>query len=141
MHSAVFSNLQKQQLIDYVTPANASVRIPYYQDKIVLVDDTMPAVAGSTSGYKYSTYFFGQGAIAFGNGAPPVPTETDRDSLAGYDVLINRWHVILHPRGVAFQDASVAGHSPTNAELATAANWDRVYERKNVRLAELISNG
>lgn len=141
MHSAVFINLQKQDLITYVKPSGQSLEIPTYLGKRVLVDDTCERVAGSTSGYKYSSYFFGQGAIGFGEGQAPVPTETDRDSLAGDDILINRWHVIMHPRGVKFTSSSVAGASPTNTELEAAANWDRVYERKNVRLAKLITNG
>lgn len=64
----------------------------------------------------------------------PVPTETDRDSLAGEDILINRQHFLLHPRGVKFTDTSVAKKSPSNAELADQANWSRVYENKNIRI-------
>ena len=99
------------------------------------------ALAGGTSGWVYSSYLFGSGAVGRGEGAAPVPTETDRDSLAGEDVLINRRHYILHPRGIAFQSASVAGSSPTNAELALSANWDRVYNSKNIRIVELKTNG
>lgn len=141
MHSAVFINLQKQDLITYEKVSDQNLEIPTYLGKRVLVDDTCERVAGATNGYKYSTYFFGQGAIGFGEGQAPVPTETDRDSLAGDDILINRWHVITHPRGIQFTSSSVAGASPTNAELEAAANWNRVYERKNVRLAKLITNG
>jgi hypothetical protein len=49
-------------------------------------------------------------------------------------VLINRRRYILHPRGVKFTSASVAGDSPTNAELETGSNWTRVFENKNVRI-------
>ncbi|EHR1500876.1 coat protein, partial [Salmonella enterica] len=90
---------------------------------------------------KYTTYLFGSGALGMGQGGAPVPTETDRDSLAGEDILITRSHFIMHPRGVAFTSASVAGSSPTNAELQNAANWSRVYERGNVRMAAVITNG
>ena len=100
-------------------------------EKRVIVDDGMPV-----SGGVYSTYLFGAGAIAQGNGAAPVPTETDHDSLQGDDILINRQHFILHPRGVAFQSASVAGSSATNAEFATASNWVLAYENKNNRIVE-----
>lgn len=31
---------------------------------------------------------------------------------------------------------SVAGSSPTNAELSTGGNWERVYESKNVRIVQ-----
>jgi hypothetical protein len=130
MHSATFASLRKQNLIDYVFDSD-NKPIAVYMEKRVIVDDSMPV-----SGGVYSTYLFGAGAIAKGNGAAPVPTETDRDSLQGDDILINRQHFILHPRGVAFQAASVAGSSATNAELATAANWIRKYENKNIRIVE-----
>ena len=130
MHSATFASLRKQNLIDYVFDSD-NKPIAVYMEKRVIVDDGMPV-----SGGVYSTYLFGAGAIAKGNGAAPVPTETDRDSLQGDDILINRQHFILHPRGVAFQSASVAGSSATNAELATASNWVRAYENKNIRIVE-----
>jgi hypothetical protein len=130
MHSATFASLRKQNLIDYVFDSD-NKPIATYMEKRVIVDDGMPVAGGV-----YSTYLFGAGAIAKGNGAAPVPTETDRDSLQGDDILINRQHFILHPRGVAFQAASVAGSSATNAELATASNWVRAYENKNIRIVE-----
>ena len=52
------------------------------------------------------------------------------------NILINRRHFILHPRGIKFKNASVAGDSPTNAELAAADNWERVYESKNIRIVQ-----
>jgi hypothetical protein len=41
---------------------------------------------------------------------------------------------------VKFTSASVAGDSPTAAELETAANWVRVFENKNVRLVAITHN-
>ena len=55
-----------------------------------------------------------------------------RDALNSDTFLVNRRRFILHPRGVKFTSASVAGANPTNAELETAANWVRVWENKNV---------
>ena len=88
-------------------------------------------------GKAYTTYLFGQSAIGLGNGAAPVPTETDRDSLAGDDILINRKHFILHPRGVKWT-GTPSGASPSNTELATAANWSRVYEEKAIRMVAFV---
>lgn len=130
VHSATYASLKKQNLVTTVKPSD-NEEIEYYMGKRLVVDDTCPV---STD--VYTTYLFGEGAIGLGNGAAPVPTETDRDSLAGDDILINRQHFILHPRGVKFTSASVAGSSPTNAELQTATNWTRVYENKNVRIIE-----
>ncbi|MBS6509747.1 MAG: coat protein [Paraclostridium bifermentans] len=129
MHSTVFAELEKQNLIQYIPNSQGVVDFPSYLGRKVIVDDGCPK-----DGDVYTTYLFGQGAIGQGNGAAPVPTETDRDSLAGEDILINRQHFILHPRGVKFTDTSVAKKSPSNAELANQVNWDRVYENKNIRI-------
>ncbi|OAB25245.1 coat protein [Paenibacillus macquariensis subsp. defensor] len=133
MHSAVYAKLQKDRLIVYKVDPVTGVSFPTYLDKRVIVDDGHPVAAGV-----YTTYLFGGGAIGFGQGAAPVPTETDRDSLQGDDILINRQHFILHPRGVKWTEDAVVGVSPTNAELATATNWSRVYENKNIRIVKFV---
>jgi hypothetical protein len=129
MHSATFTALEQQNLISYLPNSQGVVEFPTYMGKRVIVDDGCPVDTDI-----YTTYLFGEGAIGKGNGSAPVPTETDRDSLAGEDILINRQHFLLHPRGVKFTSSSVTGSSPTNAELATATNWNRVYENKNIRI-------
>lgn len=133
MHSATEASLLKQGLIEHEikTINGEEIRVSYYMKKRVIVDDACP-VAGDV----YTSYIFGEGAFGKGEGAAPVPTEIDRDSLAGEDILINRRHFLLHPRGVKFTSSSVAGSSPTNAELGTAANWERVYDPKNIRVVE-----
>jgi hypothetical protein len=141
MHSVPYFNLVKQDLIQYVKSSDGTVNIPTYMDKRVIVDDSCPVVAGSTSGFKYTSYLFGEGAIGYAEGQPEVPTETDRDSLAGNDILINRKHYILHPRGVKFNNVTVAGAAPTNAELETVGNWTKVYQDKQIRMVALITNG
>ena len=136
MHSATEASLMKQGLITQELESfnGKDIRVKRFQGKQVIVDDGCPVANGTD----YTTYLFGQGAIAKGNGRAPVPTETDRDSLQGDDILINRQHFILHPRGIAFQDAAVVGSSPTNLELANALNWSRVYENKNIRIVKFV---
>ena len=146
MHSHVYNNLKKIDNISFVKQSDGATEIERYRGLPIIVDDNCPYTPreGSASGddaAKYTTYLFGDGAIGLGMGGAPVPSETDRDSLAGNDILVTRNHFIMHPRGVAFTSSSVAGVSPTNTELATAANWNRVYERKNVRIAQIITNG
>lgn len=131
VHSAVFAELEKQNLIEYIPNSQGIIEFPTYLGKNVIVDDGCPKESDV-----YTTYLFGQGAVGRGEGAAPVPTETDRDSLAGDDILINRRHFILHPRGIKFKNTSVSGDSPTNAELAEATNWERVYESKNIRIVQ-----
>ena len=133
MHSATEAHLKKQNLIGTVQPSN-DVAFGTYQGKRVIVDDGCPADNGV-----YTTYLFGAGAVALGNGNPEgfVPTETDRDKKKGSGVnyLINRRTSILHPRGIAFTNQNVAKtEGPSRAELQDAANWKPVYEPKQIRI-------
>ena len=131
VHSLTYAAIKKANLIDTLKTSDGSKEIPTYMGHRLIVDDTCPYDSGTGV---FTTYLFGNGAFGLGNGAAPVPTETDRDTLAGEDILINRQHYVLHPRGIKWLGASVVGSSPTNAELETAANWLRVYEQKNIRL-------
>lgn len=136
LHSAVENYLVKQNVIDYVLPSTVGPRIPMYQDKRVVVDDSHPAESVSgVSGTVYDTYLFGAGAIGYAEGSGKLtPVETDRISLQGEDILINRRQFILHARGIAWSGTEPTGGGPTNAQLETASNWNRVYESKNIRI-------
>lgn len=131
MHSATETQLRKNNLIQTELDSN-NQPISLFMNKRVIIDDGCPVDTG-----KYTTYLFGPGAVGLGNGAAPVPTETDRDSLAGDDILINRKHFVLHPRGVKWI-GSAAGSSPTNIELATGTNWSKVYEDKAIRMVKFV---
>lgn len=147
MHSEIYWELVKQNEIEFLAPADQNAQpIRTYKGKVVIVDDGMPKVAGDTSGFKYTTYLFGMGSFAFGEGTPmgefgnDISVETDRDILAGKGYLTNRRHFLLHPKGVKWQ-GTIAGDTPADAELQAAASWARVYERKNVAIAALVTNG
>lgn len=133
MHSATQAYLKKQNLIETVQPSN-DVAFGTYQGKRVIVDDGCPAAGGV-----YTTYLFGGGAIALGNGSPAgfVATETDRAKRkgSGVDYLINRKTMILHPRGIAWQNAVVERtEGPSREEVANPKNWKPVYEPKQIRI-------
>lgn len=131
MHSATVAKLTKDDLIETIPPSEGKPAVRTFLGKPVVVDDSLPNDNGV-----YTTYIFGAGAFGWGEGGAPVPVETARDALAGDDILVHRRHFILHPRGVAFQNASVAGATPSNTELANYQNWKRVYEPKNVRIVQ-----
>ena len=142
VHSELYAALKKANLITFRPVSEQNAReLATFGGYTIIQDDRCPKVAALTNGFVYTSYLFGEGAFGFGNGEAPIPTETDRDSLAGNDILINRRHFLLHPRGIKFASGSVAGSSPTNTELLVATNWDRVYDRKNVRIAALKTNG
>lgn len=133
MHSKTYSKLYKDDLIDTVKGSDG-MPYPTYQGKRVIIDDGLPVVEGV-----YMTFLFGMGAFGYAEGMPKVAVETDRDSLAGSDVIISRRHMILHPRGVKWtgnkisDGDSTSGH-PTISELATGTNWVKVYDPKQIRI-------
>jgi hypothetical protein len=131
MHSATVAKLTKDDLIETIPGSEGKPTIKYFLSKPVVEDDGLPVSSGV-----YTTYIFGAGAFGWGEGGAPVPTETARDALSGDDILVNRRHFILHPRGVAFQNNQVSGPTPSNTELADYRNWVRVYESKNVRIVQ-----
>lgn len=133
MHSATEAYLKKQNLIETVQPSN-DVAFGTYQGKRIIVDDGCPQAEGV-----YTTFLFGEGAIAYGNGSPVgfVPTEIDRDKQTGggIDYLINRRAFILHPRGIAYTGAERSHtETPTREEMANPKNWKPVYEPKQIRM-------
>lgn len=143
MHSVQYTELRKQNLIDFIPNARGEVNIPTYMGKTVIVDDSLP-VQATTDTFKYTTILFGQGAFLSGEGRVKNPSELDREPSSGngggQDILYSRRSDIIHPQGYAFTSAAVAGQSATQAELADNTNWSRVYERKNVSLAFLVTN-
>jgi hypothetical protein len=141
MHSVVYYNLTKLNLIDFEPTNTQDIGWGTYLGNTVIVDDTLPKVAGGTSGFKYTSYLFASGSVAMGEAPNEVPVETDRTALTGVDVLVERRNFTLHPRGFAFISGSVANETPTNTELALAANWNRVYEQKNTGIVQMITNG
>ena len=115
--------------------------------KTLIVDDSLPKVAGGTSGFVYTTYLFGTNAIAFGEDPMPmgaageqIAVEVDRDILAGQSYLTNRRHFIMHMKGVKWT-GTIAGDTPADAELEAGASWARVFEKKNVPALALLTNG
>ena len=148
MHSATEAALRKLDLIDFIPDSEGKAMLRSFQGRRVVVDDNLPTRAGTTDGTVYTTYLFGQGAFAKGvaplDGTPlqggfgTEGVEMARVPLDSDTVLINRRRYVLHPRGVKFTSASVAGDTPTNTELETASNWTRVWEAKNVRIIAVM---
>jgi len=141
VHSQVHTNLQKKQLIQYDPENSADIGFGTYLGHTLVVDDNCPVNSAATSGFEYTSYLFGTGAVGYAETQPKTPVEDDRNSLKGQDILIHRRKFLLHPRGFKWTEASVAGEMPTYAELANAVNWDRIYDPKKTRVVKIITNG
>ncbi len=144
VHSQVYKQMVDQDDIDFIPDSQGMMVIPTYMGKRVIIDDLMTVTAGTTDGFKYTSILFGDAAIGYGDGSPEVPVEVEREAAqgngGGIETLWNRKTYLIHPFGFQYTGTPADGFSPTMAELATAASWDRVIERKNVPLAFLTTN-
>ncbi len=144
MHSKVYYELVERRAVDYVKAtdvaggdatasggsiANAygEVTVPTYLGMRVLVSDDVNTV-GSGASTEYATYMFSQGSVATGEQAG-ISTETDRDILQKSDAMSIDLHYIYHPVGAKW---NVTDSNPNRTQLATASNWTKVYETKNI---------
>lgn len=144
VHSAIMKQMVDADDIDYIPDSQGNLTIPTYLGIRVIVNDAMPVTAGATSGLKYTSVLFGQGAFGYGEGSPKVPVEVEREASqgngGGTETLWVRNTWLLHPFGFATGTAP-AGNSYTLAELGNAASWNRVFDnRKNIPLGFLITN-
>ncbi len=152
MHSAVENELVKRDMIDFIPGSDGTLSIKLFRGLRVISgsDDLNPPE--TINGFPvYTSYIFADGAFGAGydRRAAPVeggtpnstwPWELARVARKAESQLINRRRFILHPFGIKWTDSSRAALSPTNAELANAANWELVYERKNVGIVAIKSN-
>lgn len=148
MHSATEASLAKQDLIDTIPDSMGTGTVKMFQGMRVIVDDGLP-VATVDSDTVYTTFIFAQGAVAFGESTAdmkPVGAvgtwrlEYDRVARQSTSNLIMRRKFIQHIRGVKWLSGTMAADSPTNAELATANNWLRVYDTKQLRVIKFTHN-
>lgn len=151
IHSQVEAALEKQGLIDTIQDKDNGEFIKVYQGLRVIVDDGMPQeeIDGDVV---FTSYLFGRGAIGFGIGSDnPIPDgaapgstwqlEWARDAAAHISKMFNRRRFIMHPRGVKWTNVAKAlPTGPTNAELRNGANWQLVYDPKDIRIVQFKHN-
>ena len=143
VHSRIYTRLRLQNLIDYVPVGEQGEKIAYYLGKRLIVDDSLPAIAGANR-ITYTSILFGPGSFIMAPSKVTTPSEMQRNpnggNGGGEEVLYSRVNNILHPNGFDFLSGSVAGQSATYAELKLAANWNRKLDRKNIPMAFLRTN-
>ncbi len=144
MHSVVYHNLLTNNIITFIPESETNRNIATYMGARVIVDDNLP-VDGSGN---YTSYIFGTGAFSYAPARHDNAIVIDRDECAGngegVETLYTRHHYVLHPRGFSFDrtaNGGIAGNSPTNPEEANPDFWSRVFPRKNIPLAFLVTTG
>lgn len=149
MHSKKYADLQKQNLIDFVEYSDAKTRFAMYQNKRVVVDDSMPNL-GTELAPQYLTIVFGAGAIGYAVGQPynaeTIAYVDDQANGGGVETLWTRRKFIIHPLGYTFTADTITGNgtevealAPSWADLALAVNWERIVPRKAVPISFIVS--
>jgi hypothetical protein len=138
VHSAVFSRMRKNNLIDFIQDSVTGANLATFQGMKVVYDDQMPK-----SGNVYHSYIFAPGALELGWGSHPKASEVvwapDGGQGYGETILYRRRIYCVHPMGHAYIGAATGG-GPTNDTLDNAASWSRrCPERKQVKIARLIT--
>lgn len=148
MHRTVYTQMQKANMIDFVTDADQKTQIPFYQGTRIVVDNGMP-IFGATGARKSIISLFGPGAIGYATETPEMAQEYDRSASrgngGGAEVMWTRRNYIMHPLGYSFTSAVITGNgvesrpaSASWADLANATNWNRVLPREHVPLAFMV---
>lgn len=151
MHSRVANGLAGLDLLEYRKYTDAmgierKLAIADINGMTVIVDDGCPVAKSSavSGANEYTTYLFGTGAIQYAPAPVDTPVEKSRDAktAGGHNELITRVRETIHPNGFSFiVPKSDYTKSPTDAQLATAANWGLTGTAKNIAIARIISNG
>lgn len=146
VHSVVYKKMIDNDDITFIPDSEGRLIATYFGARVE-VTDMAPVIPGTTSGFKYVTTLVGRRALAWGEGNPIVPIETERLPATGHggggEVLYSRKTVLVHPYGHDNLGANINGNgiSQTLADLQLATNWSRLYARKNVPIAFIITNG
>lgn len=141
MHSKVWRDLQKAELIDFEPTSTQNIGFGTYLGYTLAVDDDVEVVSGTPD--TYYTYVLGAGSFGTADGRPRVPVEVEREATyaegGGIERLIVRDQYVMHPYGCSYTPTGGLPNNPTNAALATVADWSLVFPRKKVKINAFIT--
>lgn len=138
VHSVIMNRMVKHDLIEYLKDSDGRVILATYLGKPIFMDDSLTMSNG-----QYMSVFFGTGAFGYGMGAPHTPVELQRlpsgGNGGGAEILWERQTYIIQPAGFSWQGEDSPNKTPTFSDMALAKNWKRVFDRKQVPFAAVIS--
>jgi len=150
-HPIVFNRMRKLDLIDFIPASEGDRLIPTYMGARIFLYNNAPTVTYDPGGgnlVRYYSVLFAPGSFGLGRGVGKNPSAIAYDEAAGngagQETLYDRKQWVVHPRGYTWTSSSMAGESPTYAELALAVNWTRtvpVGDRERIGIAGLLTNG
>ena len=141
VHSDIYRKMQKEQTVvtQFIPVGDLSVRMDSYLGYPVIVDDNGTKIAGTTPLYK--SYIMRPGAVGIGTGTVEVVMHDEplRGNGGGIEYLILRDSFSFHVGGTRFTSDTITGETPSTADLAVAANWQKVLDDKQIGVARLVS--
>lgn len=147
MHPNVYFYLESQGMLVFSTSAMApgggvnwsgggvgvtDTKVAYFAGMRVIMDSQLPVV-GTGAAAVYSSYLFGPGVVQEGV-QQALETKADYNILSFQDVVSFRYSYGFHVMGSSWIAAT---DNPANAELATAANFSLVWDRKMIPIVQL----
>lgn len=148
MHPVVYTNLEQQNLIDFVRDADNNTLFKTYNGMRVIIDKNMPKVSLGGGIYKYYTYMFGNGVFSLNYGDPGIAQEIERNPASGNgqgeEILYSRRAILVHPRGyqVNVTTNTALAHGLTYANLALASTWTRAWtDRERIKFVAIATLG
>lgn len=143
VHPKVYAQMQKDNLVSNAPVAAQNIGFGTYLGMYtIVVDAQVPVRAGTTDGQVYTTYVVRNGGIQFAAGVEDVPVALVRDEMAalggGVETLISRDRFAYHIIGSAYKGNALA--IPEDTDLASAANWELVFDKKSVGVCAIVHN-
>lgn len=146
VHPDVATNVENLNLLKHLTYTDKDgitrdLDLGTVNGKLFIITDMVPteevaeSSEGAGDGYTaYTTYLLGDGCISYEDIGAKVPYEMSRDpkTNGGEDTLYTRKRKVFAPFGISYEKASQSSLSPTDAELATGANWTLVHSGEAV---------
>lgn len=140
IHSDTYTNLQINDKVRQERDSQADLQFESFAGFRIVVDDSAPKVEDATDLTEYTSYLFAPNAVAYGDNFADVPSEIDRAAEFSETRLFTRIHFMIHLRGYKWTETNVDSETPSPAEIIDAANYERVYEKKNIRVVAIKHN-
>lgn len=152
VHSKQWADLKKEnaQKIDYqpmrddagalvMNEMGQPIRLRFYDGKLVIIWDQI-AVSGSNEFKKYTSVLVRRGAFGVGF-QKDVTTRYFYNGSKNQDWIIQPAAFAPHIHGVKWKGTPASAAGPTDAELATATNWEKVAtNNKEIGFVGFVSN-
>lgn len=140
VHSVVANRLRILDQNNYIPASKTNIGFDTYMGFRLLITDMMPVLSG-----KYYSYLFAPNVVKHGQGGKLKPVSVERDEKkargGGKEVLVVRRELAYCPLGYSYVGIPQTRKTPTLDEMQDAASWTRLYARKNIPFAVLVTNG